>query len=192
MNPLDKALARMVVELEEAFAAPLKLGEERLPYIDALVAVSRFAKSAGIAPAWRRLHEFAERLQDLDRGRVDPLLAPNSTVRGVAPDSGVTWNKRILVLVAFQALRKSEMNQQEAARYIAKRFPAVKFIVSRGTNIPATILRWKRDLEDARPKEFLYRFGVELAEHEEFLKTHTLTPKRWKEWADSILDRLLN
>ena len=84
------------------------------------------------------------------------------------------------------------MNQQEAARYIAKRFPAVKFIVSRGTNIPATILRWKRDLEDARPKEFLHRFGVELAEHEEFLKTHTLTPKRWKEWADSILDRLLN
>jgi len=38
----------------------------------------------------------------------------------------------------------------------------------------------------------LYRFGVELAEHEEFLKTHGLTPKRWKEWADSILDRLLN
>ena len=38
MSPLDKPLARMVVELDEAFAAPPKSGEERLPYINALVA----------------------------------------------------------------------------------------------------------------------------------------------------------
>jgi hypothetical protein len=190
MSPLDKPLARMVVELDEAFAAPPKSGEERLPYINALVAVSRFAKSAGIDPAWRRLHEFAEKLNDLDYGRVDSLLTPTSKGRGTAPDSGVKWNKRVLVVVAFAALLKADKGQQEAARYIKKKFPKLKSLMTRGEDLSTAVLVWRRKLLDARPGNPLHRFGTNLAELENELNEQRLTPERWQQGADRMLAKL--
>ena len=101
----------MMGEIDEAFAAPPQPGKERLPYINALVAVSRFLKFAGLSPAWERLHELAERLDDLDRGRVDPLLKPNAGGPGTKRDSNEKWRKRTRVLVAFKCLTKAGMDQ---------------------------------------------------------------------------------
>ena len=75
---LPEAVARMMEEIDEAFAAPSQPGKERLPYINALVAVSRFARYAGLSPAWKRLHQLAQRLDDLNHGASDPLLTPNT------------------------------------------------------------------------------------------------------------------
>ena len=69
-TPLAAAVALMMREIDEAFAAPSQPGKERLPYINALVAVSRFARFAGLSPADERLHQLAQRLDDLERGRV--------------------------------------------------------------------------------------------------------------------------
>ena len=132
----------MMVEIDEAFAAPPQPGKERLPYTDALVAVSRFLKFAGLSPAWKRLHELAQRLDDLDRGRVDPLLTPNAGP-GTKRDSDEKWRNRTRVLVAFKCLTKAGMDQLRAARYIAENFPGLRTLMTRGKKLPAAILNWQ-------------------------------------------------
>ena len=102
------------------------------------MAFSRFAKSCGLAPAWRRLYELGESIGDLKRGRVTPLLTPDNTGKGVAPDSAITWNDRVLVLVAFAMLQKGKMNQQESRAIHCEKIPKA---------------RW---LDDARQSTFSY------------------------------------
>ena len=96
------------------------------------------------------------RLDDLKHGRVDPLLKPQKKGRGNVRDSSEMWYRRNLVLVGLDALCRSGMKEQEAARYVARKFPKVKVLVSRGGDIPKTILRWKRDLNE---EPHLRRFG---------------------------------
>jgi hypothetical protein len=82
------------------------------------------------------------------------------------------------------------MNQQEAARHIAKKFPKVKIIlVSRGDNIAKTILRWKRDLYD---EPHLRQFGDDLFNDLfPLLDQAKLSPEEWHERADRLLAKTL-
>lgn len=183
-SQLPDALLRLIAELGNVSA------EGRACYIETLVAFSRFAKSCDLPPASRHLYELAVWLKDLDEGRVAPTLTPTNPGRGTAPDSAIMWNERVLVLVAFAMLQKAEMGQQESVRYIARKYPALRSLMNRGTNLASTILRWRRNLFDAQPGDFLHSFGTSLAEQEDFLKTQHVTPKQWKIFANNMLARL--
>ena len=187
-TPLAAAVALMMREIDEAFAAPSQPGKERLPYINALVAVSRFAKFAGLSPADKRLHELAQRLDDLERGRVDPLLTPNAGP-GTKTDSNETWYKRTRVLVAFKCLRKAGMNQRQAARYIAENFPGLSTLMTRGKKLQAAILNWQRSVhEDPQ----LRQYGDDLFNHHfPMLDQTSLRPEQWRQMAHNLLDKPL-
>jgi hypothetical protein len=183
MTQPQAAFARLVAELGNV------TGDQREECIETLVAFSRFAKSCDLSPAWKRLHELAQRLDDLKHGRVDPLLKPQKKGRGNVRDSRETWDQRNLVLVGLEALCRSGMNEQEAARYIAKKFPKVKSLVSRGSDIPKTILRWKRDLhEEPRLRQFGETLFNELFP---MLDELELSPEEWRSRADQYLARTL-
>ena len=183
-SQLPDALLRLIGELGNVSA------EGRASYIETLVAFSRFAKSCDLPPASLRLYELAVWLKDLDEGRVAPTLTPTNTGKGTAPDSAIMWNERVLVLVAFAMLQKAEMGQQESVRYIARKYPVLRSLMNRGKNLANTILRWRRNLYDARPGDFLHSFGTNLVEHEDFLKAQQLTPEQWKISANNMLARL--
>jgi hypothetical protein len=183
MTQPQEAFARLVAELENV------TGDQREEWIETLVAFSRFAKSCDLSPAWKRLYELAQRLDDLKQGRVDPLLKGEKKGRGNVRDSRETWDRRKLVLVGLEALCRSGMNEQEAARHIAKKFPKVKILVSRGGNIPKTILRWKRDLYE---EPHLRQFGDDLFNDLfPLLDQAKLSPEEWRERADRQLVKTL-
>src|SRR5215470_15615630 len=104
MNDKPNAVSELINELDLAFGAPPERGDERKSYIDALVAVARFAWSAVSPDAAWRLMELAYALQDLDAGRVAPVLQRTKRKGGSPPDSGLTWIKRTRVLIAVGAL----------------------------------------------------------------------------------------
>jgi hypothetical protein len=179
----ETALARLVVELANV------TGDQREECIETLVAFSRFAKDCGLSPAWKRLHELAHRLDDLKHGRVDPLLKPEKKGRGNVRDSSETWYERNKVLVCLEGLCRGGMNEQEAARHIAKKFPKVKSLVTRGGDIPKTILRWKRDLHE---EPHLRRFGDDLFNDlYPLLDQAPLTKEEWRKRADLMLAKIL-
>jgi len=75
--------------------------------------------------------------------------------------------------------QNAELGQQEAARYIAKKHPKLEGLMKRRKKLAATMLRWRRDLYDARPGDFLHRFGTQLVEHEDWLKQQHPTREQW-------------
>jgi hypothetical protein len=84
MTQPQEAFARLVAELENV------TGDQREEWIETLVAFSRFAKSCDLSPAWKRLYELAQRLDDLNRG----VLIPCSRVRRRAGEtSGTAVNR---------------------------------------------------------------------------------------------------
>src|SRR4029079_2875529 len=185
MTQPPAAFARLVAALGNVTRE-----DQREECIETLVAFSRFAKDCGFPPASDCLHQLAKRLDDLNIGRVDPLLKPHQTGRGNVRDGTDTWDRRKLVLVGLEALCRSGMNEQEAARYIVKKFPKVKSLVSRGGNIPKTILRWKRDLYE---EPHLRQVGDDLFNDLFPLLDDqaNLSPEEWREGADRILAKTL-
>ena len=182
MTQPQAAFARLVVELGDVG------GDQREECIETLVAFSRFAKDCGLSPAWDRLHQLAGRLDDLKQGRVHPLLKPEKKGRGNVRDSSDTWHQRNRILVGLEALRRSGMKDQEAARHIAKKFPKVKSLVSRGKDIPKTILRWERDLYE---EPHLRNFGEALFNDLFLLLDEAqLTPEKWRSQADQYLTKI--
>jgi hypothetical protein len=83
------------------------------------------------------------------------------------------------------------MNQRQAARYIAKSFAGLETLMTRGDKLEATILRWQRDLNDAQPGQFLYRFGSDLSDHCLMLDQTSRSPEQWRQAADNLLHGLL-
>jgi hypothetical protein len=177
------AYLRLENDLRNVADTPL-----RETYIQTLVAFSRFAKSSDLSPAWQRLHELAQRLSDLDEGRVDPLLKPRKRGSGRGRDSSEKWNLRTRVLAGLEALCKSGMSEKDAARHIATAFPKVQGLATRGKDIPNTILRWKRDLHE---EPHLREFGDNLFNDlMPLFEEASLAPDEWRTRADQMLQKL--
>ena len=84
----ENAVIELVGELGLAFGAPPEPGKERQPFIDALIAVARFARAVGLREAQWGLAALAYALQDLDAGRVAPVVR-RAKPKGSPPDSSV-------------------------------------------------------------------------------------------------------
>lgn len=161
--------------------------------IQTLVAFGRFAREYDLQPAWERLYELAQRLDDLDDGRVDPLLKPVKPGRGSVPDSQETWRKRQLVLAALRNLELSGMQETDGARLIADEYPEAQTLLTRGRDVAGTILSWKRDFytDSKAESPHLYELGQQLFnEMYPEIETMPLTFDERKAGAFKLLDKL--
>jgi hypothetical protein len=169
-------------------------GREREPFIDALVAVGRFARAVGLREAQWEFFVLAWALQDLDVGRVAPVVRPTKRKGGSPPDSGVTWIMRVRVLIALDALQRSGMTQEKATSYINSNYPKLQRLMSRGRDLPSTIKRWRRELEEAKQGAFLAIFAKLMIDMEEELKNRSssmpMNPDRWRQIAENMLARI--
>jgi hypothetical protein len=193
-NKLPSAVIKLVDELDLAFGAPPKPGKEREPFIDALVAVARFARAVGSREAQWELTVLAYALQDLDAGRVAPVVRPTKRKAGSPPDSSITWIMRVRVLAALDALKKSRMTQEEATRYIDSKYPKLQRLMTRGKDLPSTIVRWQREMNEAKKGSFLAPFAQQLFDTIEDARNisapMSMTPDRWRQFAENMLARI--
>jgi hypothetical protein len=194
MNDNLNAVFELVSELGLAFNAPPEPGKEREPFIHALVAVARFARAVGLREAQWELTELAHTLQDLNVGIVGPLVRPSKRKRGSPPDSSVIWIMRVRVLVAMDALQKSGMTQEEATGHINSKYPKLRRLMTRGRDLPGTIKRWRRELEEAKQGKFLATFAQQMIDMKGELKNRSssrpMNSDRWRQSADNILARI--
>ena len=193
-DKLPNAVIKLVDELRLAFGAPPKPGKEREPFINALVAVARFARAVGSREAQWELTVLAYALKDLDAGRVAPVVRQTKRKRGSPPDSSITWILRVRVLAALDALKKSGMTQEEATRYINSEYPKLRRLMTRGKDLPSTIIRWQREMDEAKKDSFLATFAQQLLDMVEDARNisapMSMTPDRWRQFADKMLDRI--
>jgi len=192
--PTPTAVLDLIRELDHAFNAPPKPGRERDPFIEVLVAVARLARAAGLREAQWGLTELAYALQDLDVGRVAPVVRPTKRKGGSPPDSSVTWIMRVRVLSALDALQRSGMTQEKARSYINSNYPKLGRLMSRGRDLPGTIKRWQRELGEAKKGSFLAPFAQQLFDTMKDTRNisapMSMTPDRWRQVADNMLARI--
>jgi hypothetical protein len=194
MNDKLNPVIDLVSELGQAFNASPKPGTGREPFIDALVAVARFARAVGLREAQWEFFVLACALQDLDVGRVAQVVRPTKRKGGSPPDSSVTWIMRVRVLIALDALQRSGMTQEKARSYINSKYPKLRRLMSRGRDLPGTIKRWRRELEEAKQGTFLAIFAQHMIDMEEELKNRSssrpMNSDRWRQIAENMLARI--
>jgi hypothetical protein len=175
--PLN-SVSHLLIQLSRIFAAvPQTSEDERSAYIRALVEMARFVREAarstqdtGLWNAQSRLSDLAYALQDLDAGRVAPVLQRTKR-KGTSPDSSLSWMRRARVLVAMNALQRADPDLKglrAAARHIAEKYPGLRRLMTRGKDLPGTILHWRRELEEAKPDTFLRQFSEQMVDMENF------------------------
>jgi hypothetical protein len=171
LNPVS----HLLIQLSRVFAAvPQTSEDERNAYIMALVEIARFvgraARETQDISLWEaklRLSELAYALRDLDNGRLAPVLQRTKRKAGSTPDGSVKWTKRLRVLAVQYALHQSGMAMEAAAKDIAARHPDLERLMTHGKNLPATILNWRRKLEEAQPGDFLWEFSRQMLDMQE-------------------------
>jgi hypothetical protein len=115
------------------------------------------------------LIELAYVFRDLNAGIVATVVQRPKR-KGNKPDSSLVWGKRVYVLVALHALQQAEgLKLAPAARHIAQKFPDLKSLMTRGKDLPGTILDWRRKLEEAKPGTFLRQFSEHMIDQENFV-----------------------
>ena len=192
MNDKLNAVIELVSELGLAFGAPLKPGKEREPFIDALVAVARFARAVGSHEADWGLTVLAYTLQDLDVGIVGPLVRPGKR-KGREP----TRQQRDL---AHASSGVGRLGGAAEVRHDAREGNALhQFRISQAPTAhdarkgPARYLikRWRRELEEAKQDTFLATFAQLMIDMEEDVKnmssSRPMNSDRWRQSADKML-----
>jgi hypothetical protein len=101
---------------------------------------------------------------------------------------------RVRVLIAMEALQQSGMRQQEARDYINTEYPKLRGLMTRGKDLPSTITRWRRDLDEAKKGTFLASFAQLNIEMSEEMRINSalisMTPDSWRQTADNMLARI--
>jgi hypothetical protein len=152
---LQLIVARLGNELELAFNSNPERNwpeYERARYIHALATIAKFlganTKSQDIA---KRFWRLSVALADLDRGAVDPLLAPTAT-GGVNPgDDSWTRCARAKVALGIHALILAGLTRKLAAEEAAAKFPEISKLAAfeRENSSPTKtkILNWYDDFK---------------------------------------------
>jgi hypothetical protein len=101
---------------------------------------------------------------------------------------------RVRVLVAMDALQKSGMTPAKATRYINTEYPELRRLMTRGKDLPSTIMRWQREMSEAKKGSFLAPFAQQLFDMIEDARNisapMSMTPDRWRQFAHKMLARI--
>ena len=82
------------------------------------------------------------------------------------------------------------MAMEAAAKDIAARRPDLESLMTRGKNLPGTILNWRRKLEEAKPGEFLARVFRTDDRQEETMQRGWCRAPEWRQRAYILLARI--
>jgi hypothetical protein len=127
----------------------------RAQYIIALHNLAMFLKmvSAGkdkdIA---QRFIQLALALFDIQRGAQPELLRINANLHGRPVDPTDVWMVRSHAAAALECLVRSGMSELDAAKLIIKNSPEIAKAVRPGRNDVASLLYWRKALNDKLPK----------------------------------------
>jgi hypothetical protein len=72
---------------------------------------------------------------------------------------------------------------------IAARRPDLERLMTRGKNLPDTILNWRRKLEEAQSRDFLWKFSRQMLDMEETLR-RLVQSTEWRQSAYILLARI--
>jgi hypothetical protein len=78
---------------------------------------------------------------------------------------------------------------QAAAKDIPARRPDLESLMTRGEDLPSTILHWRRELEEAKPGAFLREFSEQMVDLEETMQRVVLSTE-WRQRAYTLLARI--
>jgi hypothetical protein len=123
-------------------------------YTVALTAVANFLTgAAGIDE--EIAHKFIELASAMREGNL-PFLHPPET-GGRTYDSQAKWNYRSYVVIGLECILKSKkMKLQEAARYIAKKYPIFNRLKRNPSDcLEKSIIAWRRYFADGTGYEYL-------------------------------------
>ena len=73
--------------------------------------------------------------------------------------------------LGHNALQKADPDRKDlgaAAKHIAEKYPGLKSLMTRGKNLPSTIMNWRNELDKAKPDKFLGQFSEQMVDMEEF------------------------
>jgi hypothetical protein len=129
-------------------------------YVVALTAVANFLVKAGIEE--EIAHKFAELASAISEGSVPFLQPPKASGRTF--DSQAIWMNRAYAVVGLECiLRSKKMNKQDAARYIAKKYPVFNRLKRNpSASLANSILSWRRYYDEGRGYEHIRE---EMAKH---------------------------
>jgi hypothetical protein len=94
---------------------------------------------------------------------------------------------RVRVLTAMLALQKAGLTQPQAAKDIARKYPRLRQLMTRGKDLPDTIMRWRRELEEAKTSSHLAEFSVQMLDAESMLAPESRTPDAWRQFAYAMV-----
>jgi hypothetical protein len=122
---MNHPFERLRDELEHAFnTEPERTSpeEERKRYIWALTRISQFLKKTlGAKTSAKRIYELAAAFDDLDDGRVDPLLKPSDLPTSASATR--IWCDRAKIAVVIDAYIVAGLKRDQAAKRVADNVP---------------------------------------------------------------------
>jgi len=132
----------------------------QLRYSVALTAVANSLWRAGIEE--EIAHKFIELASAIKEGSIPFLRPPKAS--GRTYDSQALWAHRACVVIGLECILRSEkMKLQEAASYIARKYPIFDRLKRNpSASLQESIISWRRYFNDGRGYEY---FRAKMAEH---------------------------
>jgi len=152
---LTACVARLLHEFERAISVTIPPERERQRYIFVLTHLIDFFREIGATSEARYIHELGSALADLDDGVVRPFLKPTDYGSGRRRDDSNIRQCKGRVAVGLDALIRSGMSRQDAAKHALREYPHIKrLITTRSKNLSTehpkalinAVLSWHDDL----------------------------------------------
>ena len=122
----------------------------------ALVNVAKFLSRSGVGEdVVQKFIELGGAISELRNGTVADVLLPTSFGSGRGPDGTVVWSLKADVVIGLECiLRSRKMKQQEAAKHIAKRYPAFNRLKRNPRDsLAGSTLSWRRLVNEGKVPE---------------------------------------
>jgi hypothetical protein len=155
-NECREALHLLFQRLRMAFGQGAQtVRDSRAQYIIALHDLAMFltmvsaGKDKDIA---QRFIQLAHALFDIERGTQPELLRINVSLHGRPVDPTDVWIVRSYAAAALECFVRSGMSESDAAKLIIKKSPEIAKAVRPGLNDVASLLHWRKALNDKSPK----------------------------------------
>ena len=148
-------------KLSNAFEAEADYANAmQVRYTVALTAVANFLWRAGIDE--EIAHKFIELASAINEGSIPFLRPPKAS--GRTYDSQALWAHRACVVIGLECILRSRKKKlQEAASYIARKYPIFDRLKRNpSASLPKSIISWRRYFEEGRGHE---NFRAKMAEH---------------------------
>src|SRR5262249_6564779 len=153
----DTKFGRQVRELLQEFERARELNN----YGNALKVLSLLLLDADMHDAARWFSDLVHAYDDLEHGRLDPILTPKKT-DSRPPDSSQMWGARARVAAVARVVAATKgMTRRKAVEAIAHNFPELKDLTGPGADLAKSITSWRDEVAKGRVKNEFGRWIYE-------------------------------